>query len=79
MQEAIALAGFILLRDYYDGGFTLRPEMNERLDRLLRPLAALDQPVLPALRLDDRIAKLEALFPETARAAHLTRLPPVPC
>jgi len=48
---------------------------------LLRPLRGADRLLTKALGLDRMIAELAASFPEAmqARAAHLTRLPPVPC
>jgi len=79
ITQAVTLAGYYLVREYYDGGFNPRPDVSERLRLLLRPLAPLDQPLLPALGLDERIAELEALFPEAARAAHVTRVAPVVC
>ena len=80
ITQAVILAGYYLLREYYGGGFTLHPDVDERLRALLRPLAGLDQPSLPVLKLEERIAELEALFPVEARAAHVTRVaPPLPC
>ena len=79
ITQAVTLAGYYLVHEYYTGGFNLHPDVSERLRALLRPLAPLDQPLLPALGLDERIAELELLFPRAKRAAHLTRMPPVPC
>ena len=79
MQDAIALAGLLLLNDYYSGGFVPRPEVQERVRELLHPFAGADGLLTPILNLEERMAELEPLFPRAKRAAHLTRMLPMPC
>jgi len=59
MHPRVALAALLLLRDHLSG-FGTTAETSERVDALLRPLRSADGLLLPALRLRERIAELEA-------------------